>query len=277
MFSLQVADTDSFIELSTDAQSLYFHLALRADDDGFVSGPKRIARMMGAGDKALEELVAKRFTIGCQSGVIAIKHWHIHNTIRKDRYTPTKWVKEMAELQVCEETQKYQVIKEHLGDGLPDGNQMATNGCRRLGEVRLGEVSNTTAKAVGKKPATKKPAKKKQKPKIDTKDKTAEEIQNEKDIAEVIYQFEVLGVNAGASRWYGQAVQREACRLLLKQFGMPMVLKVVALLPKTNTMPAYECPSITTPSQLLDKWHLLAQRLEGKGKQVADKKPKFVS
>jgi hypothetical protein len=287
MFSLQVADTDSFIELSPSAQSLYFHLGMRADDDGFVSGPKRIARMMGSGDDALEELVAKRFTIGFPSGVMVMKHWLIHNTIRKDRYTPTKWVKEMAQLRVDEETGKYQLISEHPDDGQPSGNQKATNGVHRLGKDRLGKGNTTTpAKAGGSKTAKKKTtkkattkavAKKTTKPagqqRAEAEAKSPEDVQMEKDIAEVIKAFETHGVNAGASRWYGQKVQREACRLLIKQFGMPLVMKVVAFLPTTNTRPAYECPSVTTPSQLLDKWHLLEQKLAGK---KASMKPKMI-
>lgn len=281
MFSLQIADTDNFIEMSQQAQTLYFHLAMRADDDGMVGGPKRVARMVGAGDDALEELVAKRFTIGFPTGVIVIKHWLIHNTIRQDRYTPTQWQKEYKQLRVDKETKKYQLISEHPDDGEPSGNQVATTRQPRVGKVRVGKVRTNTAKAVKEsspaevKKAVKK-ATKKLKPVFDPVAeviKDPEATQMEKDIAEVIKAFETNNVNAGASKWYGQKVQREACRLLIKQFGFDLVMKVVAILPKCNALPNYECPTATTPNQLLEKWHLIEQKLVAK-KQTT--KPKMI-
>lgn len=253
MFSLQIADTDNFIEMSPEAQTLYFHLALRADDDGFVSGPKRVARMVGADDGALDELVAKRFTIGFPSGVVVIKHWHIHNTVRKDRYTPTQWQKEFAQLHKDEKTGKYQLLSEHPEIGQPNGNQMATQ--VRLGKVRIGKHKTTPAKAVVKKVVNKSTT---------SVEKTPEETAEEKQISEVIKLFETHGVNAGASRWYKIKAQREACRLLIKQFGFPLVAKVITILPQTNSLPSYQCPSATTPMQLLDKWHLIEAKLRGK-------------
>jgi len=269
MFSLQIADTDSFIEMNTQSQTLYFHLALRADDDGFISGPKRIARMVGADDDALEELVAKRFVLAFPSGVVLIKHWHIHNTIRKDRYTKTQWQKEFAQVQIDEETQKYQVIAEHSGDGIPVGNQLATNGqpVVATGKDRVGKDR------VGKKTARKRAVKKVAKKPIES--KTVEQTQEDKYIAETINLFGVHKVNASNSRWYGNSTQREACRLLLKQFGFGTVSKVISILPKTNSLPAYKCPTVKTPLQLLENWHVLEAKLKGiqeqgtgKGKQI---------
>ena len=252
MFSLQVADTDSFIEMNPEAQTLYFHLALRADDDGFVSGPKRIARMVGAHDKDLEELVAKRFVLAFPSGVVLIKHWHIHNTVRKDRYTKTQWQKEFDQVRIDEATQKYQVIAEHLDDGEPDGNHLATTGQPTVatGKVRKGKVRK------GKKTARKRAVKK-------VVEKPVEQNKEDKDIAELINLFGVHGVNAGNTRWYANTTQREACRLLLKQFGFDTVAQVISILPKTNSKPAYEVPTITTPLQLLEKWELLKTKLAG--------------
>jgi hypothetical protein len=278
MFSLQIADTDSFLDLSQGAQNLYFHLGMRADDDGFIAGPKKVARMVGSNSSDFDELVADRFLLDFKSGVCLLKHWRVHNTIRKDRYTQTQWVKELKMVGIDEETGKYQLLSEHPeASGIPSGNQMATKRQPlgnhlatevRLGKDRIGKVSkNTTAKAVGL-------TKKKTKPTIDTVDKSPEEIKEEKDISEVINQFDVLGVNAGASKFYGQKVQREACRLLLRKFGIELVLKVIALLPKTNSLPAYECPSVTTPNQLLEKWHLLDAKLSAKKHQTS--KPKAV-
>ena len=61
MFSLQIVDTDAFLEMPLSSQALYFHLSMRADDDGFVSNPKKIMRMLGSQDDELRVLIAKRF------------------------------------------------------------------------------------------------------------------------------------------------------------------------------------------------------------------------
>lgn len=91
MFRLDVLDTDAFLDMPLSTQALYFHLCLRADDDGFVGNPKRIAVVVGASLDDLKLLIAKRFVLAFEDGVIVIKHWRMHNTIQKDRYTPTKY------------------------------------------------------------------------------------------------------------------------------------------------------------------------------------------
>lgn len=100
MFSLSVIDTDAFLDLPLSAQALYFHLAMRADDDGFIDRPKRIVSEVGANMDDIRVLIAKRFLLVFDSGVIVIKHWRMHNTIQNDRYTPTKYQEELEMLYV---------------------------------------------------------------------------------------------------------------------------------------------------------------------------------
>jgi len=90
MFSMDIIDSDDFLELPMSSQNLYFHLSMRADDDGFIT-PKKIMRMIGAKEDDLKILLAKRFLLSFESGVVVIKHWLIHNTIRKDRYVETNY------------------------------------------------------------------------------------------------------------------------------------------------------------------------------------------
>lgn len=94
MYSLQIVDSDAFLDMSAGAQLLYFHLGMRADDDGFVSNPKKIMRMIGANDDDLKVLLVKRFLLAFESGIVVIKHWKINNYIQNDRYTPTKYIEE---------------------------------------------------------------------------------------------------------------------------------------------------------------------------------------
>ena len=81
MFSLKVIDTDEFLDMPQSSQLLYFHLAMRADDDGFVSNPKKIMKITGSGDDDAKVLTAKNFIIPFESGVCVIRHWRIHNYI----------------------------------------------------------------------------------------------------------------------------------------------------------------------------------------------------
>jgi len=89
MFSLDVVDTDIFLDMPTSTQCLYFQLGMRADDDGFVSSPKRITNMVGYNTDDLKLLIAKGFIIQFDSGIIVITHWKVNNYLRADRYRPT--------------------------------------------------------------------------------------------------------------------------------------------------------------------------------------------
>ena len=99
MFSLAVADTDLFLDMPSSSQALYFHLGLRADDDGFVASPKKIAKICGCGDDDLRILVSKRFILPFESGIVVLTHWHLNNNrIKTDRYKPTLYKDEKAML-----------------------------------------------------------------------------------------------------------------------------------------------------------------------------------
>lgn len=100
MFAKTITESDAFTEMSVDAQLVYFHLGMIADDDGVVNAPRKIAREIGASADALKELIANRFIIQFDSGVVVIKHWRINNYIQKDRYKPSKYAEELDRLYV---------------------------------------------------------------------------------------------------------------------------------------------------------------------------------
>lgn len=102
MFAKTIIDSDAFLDMPLSAQALYFHLSMRADDDGFVNNPKKIQRMVGASDDDCKLLVMKRFIITFDSGIIVIKHWKIHNYIQKDRYKETVYLQEKSTLTLNE-------------------------------------------------------------------------------------------------------------------------------------------------------------------------------
>lgn len=130
MFAKTIIDSDAFLDMPLSAQALYFHLSMRADDDGFINNPKKIQRMVGASDDDCKLLLMKRFLIAFESGVVVIKHWKIHNYIRNDRYKPTIYQEELRLL--TEKDNK--AYTDCLPLGIPNDNQMDT-------QVRLGKDS----------------------------------------------------------------------------------------------------------------------------------------
>ena len=79
MFAKTIIDSDLFLDMPMSTQLLYFHLSMRADDDGFINNPKKIQRMIGCSEDDLKMLIMKQFIIPFESGVVVIKQWRIHN------------------------------------------------------------------------------------------------------------------------------------------------------------------------------------------------------
>ena len=133
MYSNAVTDSDAFIEMSSAAQALYFHLNQGADDDGFNNQIQLAMLKAHAGTDDLKILMAKNFVIRFESGVIVIKHWRLHNTLRKDRYTPTNYQEELSLLGI-KENGAYTLGCQVVAEGLPDG-------CHSIDKDRLVESS----------------------------------------------------------------------------------------------------------------------------------------
>ena len=139
MFSKRIIDSDAFLDMPLSTQALYFHLSMRADDDGFVSNPRRIRTMVGASEDDLKLLIAKRFLLTFESGVVVIKHWRIHNYINPDRYTPTTYVEEKATLALDDKKAYTECLHDVVHDVVQSGDKMCT-------QVRLGKVIDRKGK-----------------------------------------------------------------------------------------------------------------------------------
>lgn len=150
MFAKTIIDSDAFLDMPMSAQLLYFHLSMRADDDGFINNPKKIQRVIGCADDDARILVSKKFIIPFETGIVVIKHWKIHNYIAKDRYHETKYKEEKAQL-ALDDNQSYTTC-------IQDVDKLSTQ--VRLGKVRLGKDS----KEQEKKQSTPKPIKKRFEP-----------------------------------------------------------------------------------------------------------------
>ena len=149
MMAKSVIDTDAFLDMPASTQSLYFHMLLRADDDGFIASPKGILRIIGASDDDLKLLLAKQYLFRFESGVVVIKDWKIHNYIKSDRYKPSMHPE--RELLTITANKEYTLINSDENEMEPkciqSGTKMepeciqnGTIGKVRLGKVRLGKV-----------------------------------------------------------------------------------------------------------------------------------------
>lgn len=128
MFSKSIIDSDLFLDMPQSAQCLYFHLGMRADDDGFVNSPKKIQRIIGASNDDFKLLIAKQFVIPFESGVVVIKHWRIHNYIQKDRYKPTIHQEEKQTL-FLDKSGSYQIVDTDCIQGVSEmDNQLGKLG-----------------------------------------------------------------------------------------------------------------------------------------------------
>ena len=141
MFAKTIVDSDMFIDMPMSARLLYYDLAMRADDDGFVNSPKKIMKFVGASVDDMNVLIARQFIIPFESGVVVIKHWKIHNYIQKDRYKATSYQAEKKSLTLKNGT--------YYTDDLPDVSNLDTECIQdvysldtqdRLGKDRLGKV-----------------------------------------------------------------------------------------------------------------------------------------
>ena len=138
MFAKTIIDSDAFIDMPISARLLYYDLAMRADDDGFVNSPKKIMKFVGASVDDMNVLIARQFIISFESGVVVIRHWKMHNYIRKDTYKETPYKDEKALLCLDE------------NNGYKFENECPSTTCRRtvdepstqvrLGKVRIGKV-----------------------------------------------------------------------------------------------------------------------------------------
>lgn len=134
MFSLDVVDTDIFLDMPATTQLLYFHLGMRADDDGFVSSPKRISNYIGCKEDDLKLLIAKGLVICFENGIVVIRDWKTNNYIQKDRYRPTKYTKELNSLNCNNGAYE-------IDENLCIQNVYKTDTQDRLGKDRLNNIN----------------------------------------------------------------------------------------------------------------------------------------
>lgn len=194
--------------------------------------------MIGAAEDDLKVLLGKRFILPFQSGVVVIKHWLIHNTIRKDRYKETRYVDEKRSLFIKENS----AYTDLATNGKPIGNQMAPQ--VKLSKAKLSKVKEGAIAQVTK--------------------------SFNPQGAEIVKAMEA--VDPKNKTYYKNTTQRGACDFLLSEYGIEDVLKRISVLSKTNKIPHF--PVITSPNDLKEKWVKLQDAVDRKRSEVATKTTK---
>lgn len=251
MFSPDIVQSDAFLDMPSSTQTLYFHLGMRADDDGFVN-PRHTMRLIGAEEDSLKILITKKFVVPFENGVVVIKHWRINNFIRKDRYRETNYIREKSTLfvranqaytlntkdavPIADAVWKKDSDYKALSDGQPLVNQRSTQ--VRLGKVRLSNTNTCAPKGARVK-------------------KIPEYTQLG---AEVIKAFEEI--DPKNKTYYANRTQRAAADFLIAEHGLDKVLKVIQLLNQTNGVAYF--PTISSPNDLKEKWVKLESALARK-------------
>lgn len=147
MFSLDVVGTDKFLDLPISAQCLYFHLGMRADDDGFISSPKQIVKMIACTQGDMKILAESGYIIPFESGIIVIRHWKQHNYIQSDRYRKTKYLQERNCLELVENVYKLDTETEQTGYNLDTQDRLGKDRVRdsiELGSTLCPELDKPT-------------------------------------------------------------------------------------------------------------------------------------
>ena len=155
MFAKTIVTSDPFLDMPASARCLYFMLGMMADDDGFVNAPRSVMRQAGSSIDDMNLLIAKRFVLTFESGVVVIKHWKIHNLIQKDRYKETKYLEEKAQLVVDANnsyTEAVNVLDTECIQLVSKTESQVRLGKDRLGKDRLelesGEAVSEAAKKI---------------------------------------------------------------------------------------------------------------------------------
>ena len=137
MFSLDVVDTDVFLDMPMSTQTLYFHLGMRADDEGFVRSPKTAVRTIGASEDDLRLLIAKGYVIPFDTGVVAIRHWKQNNQICPSRITPTLCREEKSRLMEDDATKCYELLTVVQQNAAPLHTNGIQHGSKMLPQYRI--------------------------------------------------------------------------------------------------------------------------------------------
>lgn len=144
MFSNDIVSSDFFLDMPTSTQALYFQLGMQADDRGFVQ-PKKIMRMLGSAENEVQLLLAKKFLLSFEDGVVLIKHWRMNNNkIDSDRFKETTYREHL--LKVYEKENKGYTLNKDKGKLVCAQNVHSSGTQSRVEESRVDTLETLNTK-----------------------------------------------------------------------------------------------------------------------------------
>jgi len=267
MFSNRIANSARFLQMPSEAQLLYFHLCLRADDDGIVEAYP-IVRLLGTAPDACQLLLEKKFVRQLNSDqVIVITDWLEHNNIRADRKVDSIYKHLLPkDIETIKPKPRSDVKNNNNRLNGQSNNERGPSTDRlgkvRLGKVRLGKDRLATSTVADcnlfpnqefleskTRPTTNKGKKTKAIKSTSLIATPHNKPENEnKQIVEIINSFKEINPTIN----FGNKTQRKACEELIEVYGFDSVMFAIKYY-KTIMNEPYRVV-ITTPYQLKEKY-----------------------
>ncbi|MEN8078217.1 hypothetical protein ABFP60_14720 [Clostridioides difficile] len=144
MFSNKIVNSAKFLKMPISTQLLYFHLGMKADDDGVVEG-FNVLRMVGLNEDDLKLLVVKGFVQVLNDDLVTfIIDWREHNLIRADRKTDSIYkdllLKILPTTEILQPRQRADLKKKD--NGRPTDDNRASSGLHKLSKDKLSKDNN---------------------------------------------------------------------------------------------------------------------------------------
>lgn len=144
MFSMKVIDTDAFCEMPPSSQNLYFHIGMRADDDGFYASTRGLMLKINSSPDDLKLLIAKGFLLDRGDGVYVVKHWKMNNYLQKDRYQPTEYEEKAVGLFMKKDGSYTLHEEKGVQALLPKGNYQMYTPCIQDGDIGKNRIEENS-------------------------------------------------------------------------------------------------------------------------------------
>jgi len=220
MFSYRIINSARFLKMPLESQSLYFHLGIRADDDG-VAEAYPVMKLLGATEDNLKILISKNFIKLLNDDlVIFITDFHEHNTIRADR--------------------KVNSIYKHL---------LEENNINTINPKPRSDVKDNSKRMSGQSTDNQRTAQVKLSKVKLSKDKVLEtDVSLNKEIVEILNLFKE-SINPTIN--FGHKTHRSAIKDLIKVYGYEKTVNTVKY--AISIQGKNYTPTITTPYQLKNK------------------------
>lgn len=149
MLSKAVVETEDFYTLSPQAQALYLHFVVNADDDGFIGSPAMYMRLLGVDRGTLSELVNADLIITFTRRAV-VTDWLRQNKMSNLKKTPTEYQDEWVQIEV-DDLKRYRLkltapALSDEAERMPEKSQKATGTSLEKSQQTSGEIPHSVVK-----------------------------------------------------------------------------------------------------------------------------------